>query len=68
LNIEEIDDHCLAKRGVTKGFPFGRSVLVYRLLNKMYALTDVDGNPPYSNLKCDPERAIDSGIRTRLSK
>ena len=59
MNIEEIRDHCLAKPGVTEGFPFGEDVLVFKVMNKMFALTGLDGNPPYVNLKCDPERAIE---------
>jgi len=58
MNIEEIRDYCVAKPGVTEGFPFGGAVLVFKVMNKMYALTDLDGNPPYINLKCDPDRAI----------
>ena len=57
MNIEEIRDYCLAKPGVTEGFPFGQDVLVFKVMNKMFALTGLDGDPPYVNLKCDPERA-----------
>ena len=59
MNIEEIRDYCLAKPGVTEGFPFGEDVLVFKVMNKMFALTGLDGVPPYVNLKCDPERAIE---------
>jgi predicted DNA-binding protein (MmcQ/YjbR family) len=59
MNIEEIRDYCLAKPAVTEGFPFGQDVLVFKVMNKMFALIDLDGNPPYVNLKCDPERAIE---------
>lgn len=59
MNIEEIRDHCLAKPGVTEGFPFGQDVLVFKVMNKMFALTGLEGDPPYVNLKCDPERAIE---------
>jgi predicted DNA-binding protein (MmcQ/YjbR family) len=59
MNIEEIRDHCLAKPGVTEGFPFGEDVLVFKVMNKMFALTGLEGDPPYVNLKCDPERAIE---------
>jgi len=61
MNIEEIRDYCLAKPGVTEGFPFGQDVLVFKVMNKMFALTGLEGDPPYVNLKCDPERAI--GLR-----
>lgn len=59
MNIEEIRDYCLAKAGVTEGFPFNESTLVFKVMNKMFALTGLDGDPPYVNLKCDPERAIE---------
>jgi predicted DNA-binding protein (MmcQ/YjbR family) len=59
MNIEEIRDHCLAKPGVTEGFPFGEDVLVFKVMNKMFALTGLEGDPPYVNLKCDPERTIE---------
>jgi hypothetical protein len=59
MNIEEIREYCLAKPGVTEGFPFGRAVLGFKVMSRMYALTDLDENPPYVNLKYDPERAIE---------
>ena len=59
MNIEEIREYCLAKPAVTEGFPFGQDVLVFKVMNKMFALTGLEGDPPYVNLKCDPERAID---------
>jgi predicted DNA-binding protein (MmcQ/YjbR family) len=59
MNTGEIRDFCLAKSGVTEGFPFGQDVLVFKVMNKMFALTGLDGDPPYVNLKCDPERAIE---------
>lgn len=59
MNIEEIRDYCLSKPGVTEGFPFGGDVLVFKVVNKMFALTGLEGDPPYVNLKCDPERAIE---------
>ena len=54
MHIEEIRDYCLAKPGVTEGFPFGEDVLVFKVMNKMFALTGLEGDPPYVNLKCDP--------------
>ena len=59
MNIEEIRDYCLAKAAVTEGFPFNESTLVFKVMNKMFALTGLDGDPPYVNLKCDPERALE---------
>ena len=59
MHIEEIRDYCLAKPAVTEGFPFGEDVLVFKVMNKMFALTGLSGDPPYINLKCDPERAVE---------
>jgi len=59
MNIEEIRDYCLAKPGVTEGFPFGQYVRVFKVMSKMFALTGLEGNPPYVNLKFNPDWAIE---------
>jgi len=59
MNIEEIRNYCLAKPGVTEGFPFDETTLVFKVMNKMFALTGLEGDPPFLNLKCDPDRAIE---------
>ena len=58
MNIETFRDYCIAKPGVTEGFPFDKTTLVFKVMNKMFALTDVDSFE-YINLKCDPERAME---------
>ncbi len=58
MNIEELRDYCLSKKGVTEPFPFDEVTLVFKVGNKMFALTNLDGEPSV-NLKCDPERAIE---------
>ena len=58
MNIEELRDYCNSKKYVTEGFPFGGDTLVFKVMNKMFALTGIDGNPPSVNLKCEPEKAI----------
>jgi predicted DNA-binding protein (MmcQ/YjbR family) len=59
MHIEEIRDYSLAKPGVTEGFPFDETTLVFKVMNKMYALEGLERVPPFINLKCDPERAIE---------
>jgi len=39
MNIEEIRDYCLAKPTVTEGFPFDETILVFKVMNKMFALS-----------------------------
>lgn len=57
MNIEELREYCLSKSGVTESFPFDEVTLVFKVMGKMFALTNLDGELSI-NLKCDPEKAI----------
>lgn len=57
MNIEQFRDYCLSYPGVTEEFPFDSQTLVFKVMGKMFALTDVD-NFVSINLKCDPDRAV----------
>ncbi len=59
MNIEEFRDYCLAKKGVTESFPFDEVTLVFKVMNKMFALTGLERTPSQANLKCDPERSME---------
>jgi predicted DNA-binding protein (MmcQ/YjbR family) len=56
MDIETFRNYCLAKKGVTEGFPFDQDTLVFKVMGKMFALTDVDTFISI-NLKCKPEKA-----------
>ncbi len=58
MNIEQYRNYCLAKKGVTESFPFDKDTLVFKVMGKMFALAGVDAFE-YTNLKCDPEKAIE---------
>ena len=58
MNIEEFRIYCLSKPFVTEHFPFDKVTLVFKVCNKMFALSGLENNPPKINLKCNPERAI----------
>jgi len=58
MNIEELREYCLLKKGVTECFPFDEVTLVFKVGGKMFALSNLDGEPSV-NLKCDPEKAIE---------
>ena len=58
MNVEGIRQICIAKKGVTEGFPFDELTLVLKVGGKMFALLNLDKDLSV-NLKCDPERAID---------
>jgi len=58
MNVEQVRQICIEKKGVTEGFPFDDVTLVLKVGGKMFALIDLDKIPSV-NLKCDPERSID---------
>ena len=57
MDIVSFREYCLSKKGVTESFPFGEPTLVFKVMDKMFALTNAD-NFVSVNLKCDPEKAI----------
>ena len=59
MNVEEIRKYCIAKPGVTEGFPFNDTALVFKVAGKMFALLDLSEDSRGITLKCDPELAID---------
>lgn len=58
MNIEELRDYCITKKGVTESFPFDEETLVFKVMNKMFLLTNINKNLSM-NVKCDPEKAIE---------
>ena len=57
MNIEEYRDYCLFKKGVTEGSLFDETTLVFKVMNKTFAITSIEGFE-FINLKSDPEKAI----------
>ncbi len=64
MHLEEFRNYCLDKPGVTEGFPFDDNALVFKVMGKIFTITDVE-NFESINLKCDPEEAIE--LRERYS-
>lgn len=61
MNIEELRDFCIARKGVSEHFPFDNVTLVFKVMNKMFALVGLDDwekGVQKINLKCNPENAI----------
>ncbi len=57
MHIDEFREFCLWKTGVTEGFPFDATTLVFKVGGKMFALTDLEDEFAVA-LKCDPEYAV----------
>ena len=58
MSIEEVREYCINKQKVTEGFPFDNETLVFKVLGKMFCLSNLT-YPVSINLKCNPERAIE---------
>ena len=59
MHVESFREYCLLKNAVTESFPFNESTLVFKVANKMFALTSLDSLEFRINLKCDPERSLE---------
>ena len=57
MNIEEVREYCLQKKGVTEGFPFDNDTLVFKVMDKIFLLTSLTFQPFRVNLKMDSELA-----------
>ena len=60
MNIEQLRDYCLNKKGATEAFPFDEETLVFKVLGKLFVLTSLkswEANIQSINLKCDPDYA-----------
>jgi len=59
MHIEELREYCLSLKNVEESFPFDDVSLVFKVLNKMFALIPTDNPELCIALKCDPEKAIE---------
>lgn len=59
MNIEELREYCISKKGVTESLPFGPETLVFKVMDKVFLLADLESRPLQFNVKCDPEKAIE---------
>ncbi len=58
MNFAKLDKYLLSKKGVSCDYPFDEKVRVYRVMDKMFALT-TEELPLEVNLKCDPIYALE---------
>ncbi len=58
MTFEELDEYLLNLQGATFDYPFDEKVRVYRISEKIFALTEKT-SPLWINLKCDPIYALE---------
>ena len=62
MNIQQLYEFCLSKKGVTEHFPFDEDTLVFKVGGKMFCLTSLkkwESGDHSINLKCNPEYALE---------
>jgi len=58
MYLDDLREYCLSKKGTSEGTPFGPETLVFKVMNKAFAITGID-DYEFVNLKCDPEYAAE---------
>jgi predicted DNA-binding protein (MmcQ/YjbR family) len=62
MHIEQLRTYCISKKGVTEHFPFDVDTLVFKVMDKMFALVPLskwERGEKWLNLKCNPEKAVE---------
>ncbi len=54
---KKLNTYFLSKKATTSSYPFYKKTLVFKVMNKMFALIIEDKIPLSINLKCDPDEA-----------
>jgi len=58
MTIETLEKYILDKNKSNKSFSFGDDVVVFKVINKIFALYGIKDNKINLNLKCEPNDAI----------
>ncbi len=58
MTLEAIKKYCLGKPGSIEDFPFDFTTMVFKVGNKMFALSDINDDPLRLALKCEPMYAV----------
>ncbi|OIP40917.1 MAG: MmcQ-like protein [Deltaproteobacteria bacterium CG2_30_63_29] len=59
MTFEKLREYCLALPGVSEELPFDDVTVVFKVMGKIFALTNLHERPLSLNLKCEPARAIE---------
>ena len=59
MDIEMFRQYCLSKKATSESFPFDEETLVFKVLDKIFAILPLENENPIVNLKADPEWSIE---------
>lgn len=57
MDLKELRNYCLSKKGTSEAFPFDDETLVIKVGSKIFALTNIKTKELKVNLKCEPVMA-----------
>lgn len=58
MDIESLRQYCLSKQAVTECFPFDEVSLVFKVVDRMFLLVDLE-HPERASMKCNPDYALE---------
>jgi predicted DNA-binding protein (MmcQ/YjbR family) len=58
ITLKTLRAYCCAKAGAVETYPFDDETLVFKVMGKMFALTNIKSAELSINLKCDPDWAM----------
>ncbi len=61
MNVEELRDYCMSVKGATESFPFDDTVLVFKIMGKIFAYIGLEPRNGILRveMKCDPDRSVE---------
>ena len=59
MDLETIRSYCLSKKGVTECFPFDEETLVFKVMDKMFLLCNINSDELAISVKCDSLLAME---------
>ena len=63
MTFDHVRAYCLALPAASEHMPWDDDTLVFKVKDKVFAITNIYTRPTTINLKCDPERAVDLRAR-----
>lgn len=59
MDFDRLRQYCLSKPATSEHMPWGDDTLVFKVMDKVFAISGISQRPLSVNLKCDPQRAIE---------
>ncbi len=62
MQVDQLQNYCLSKKGTTEEMPFDNEMLVFKVMGKMFMLLGLERwerGEPSINVKCNPQTAIE---------